>query len=151
MNKALLTIAAVSMFAMSACGRAPTLEIDAELLPYVIEFEQHGGEVGAPVKVQDLIAGFGNLDNPRSNGVCELQQGETPKIIISRTKWDRMTEEKRESLMFHELGHCILGRKHDSSTTQDGIPASLMNPYSLDSWTYAEYRAYYINELFGAH
>src|SRR5688572_29801368 len=114
-QKFLLLISLIGALSLSACGREPTLEVDAELVPYVTEFESISVEAGSPVKIQDLIAGFGELDNPRSNGVCELQQGESPKIIIARTKWERMSIEKRESLIFHELGHCILGRKHDPS------------------------------------
>ncbi len=150
-NSILLISGFFAAIALSACGRAPQLEIDPELVPYVSSFEQVSVEQGAPVKIQDLIAGFGELDNPRSNGVCELQNGEAPKIIIARVKWDRMSAEKRESLMFHELGHCILGRKHEPATTPDGIPASIMNPYSLDSFTYSLNRVYYIAELFGRH
>jgi hypothetical protein len=135
--------------ALSACGRKPVLEVAPELQPYVTEFEAISVEAGSAVKIQDLVATFGTLDNPRSNGVCELQTGEPPKITIARNKWDRMSIEKRESLMFHELGHCILGRRHDPATTQDGIPASIMNPYSLDSYIYSENRTYYLAELFG--
>jgi hypothetical protein len=53
--------------------------------------------------------------------------------------------------MLHELGHCVLGRVHDSAIDQDAHGNyfhSLMYPGYVDSATYQEHREYYWKELF---
>jgi hypothetical protein len=147
-KKVQLLITVLFMGGVTACGKAPVLEVDAELAPYVSQFEDESRAAGNAVRVNDLIARFGELDNPKSNGICEIESGETPRIIISRVKWNRMSAQKREGLMFHELGHCVLNREHNPAVTENGVPTSLMNPYSIDSYTYSEYRKYYLQELF---
>jgi hypothetical protein len=59
-----------------------------------------------------------------------------------------MEDADREELIFHEMGHCVLGRAHKSIKTAEGIPASIMHPYRISNSVYKEYRDQYLNELF---
>lgn len=76
--------------------------------------------------------------------------------------WQTATNNAREVLVFHELGHCLLGRiEHKSDIFPDGSPKSIMFPDNRDLYSpcvYAiddsnncnktERRKYYIDELF---
>jgi hypothetical protein len=55
----------------------------------------------------------------------------------------------KEQLLFHELGHCVLNRKHcDLVVNLD--PISLMHPKMLKSEYYKNNRDELIEELFNA-
>lgn len=54
----------------------------------------------------------------------------------------------KESLIFHELGHIYLKRKHDDSSI-DGYAKSIMNSYLISYGK--DKRQYYIDELFTAN
>jgi hypothetical protein len=36
----------------------------------------------------------------------------TPTIIIDKTAWPAFTDAERVALLYHEMGHCVLGRGH---------------------------------------
>lgn len=131
----------------SGCGRSPTLEL-GEFAPYVGHFEEQAASHGAPVKVQDLIIRYGEMQNAQERAACELVEGETPVILIRQDTWARMSEAEREELLFHEMGHCVLMRRHRPEIKPEGIPASIMNPYMIRGAVYQENRDYYIRELF---
>ena len=65
-----------------------------------------------------------------------------------------MSEERRQELIFHELGHCELNLDHDETYNEtDNCPTSIMNPfvfgdYGVDN-CYTPKFNYYINQLFG--
>ncbi|MDH3648458.1 MAG: hypothetical protein OEQ53_02190 [Saprospiraceae bacterium] len=69
---------------------------------------------------------------------------------------------QKEALLFHELGHCILGRSHTSALLPNGDFKSLMVPSNIGVYSPCVYqfggaaddcnftfkRTYYIDELF---
>jgi len=67
---------------------------------------------------------------------CVLPYGPTFKeryVHVRRDAWDQFDEQDKENTIWHELGHCSLGREHDETLYKDGpwrgCPASLMYPY----------------------
>lgn len=133
-----------------ACGqRKSQLSIEG-FEEYVTLFEERSSEIGSPLKVADLVIEFGDLANPRERGACEIIGDQTPRVIISRTKWEKLDEASRRQLLFHELGHCVLFREHQEGRADTGIPLSLMHPYAIDSYTYSQFEDYYTEELFKA-
>lgn len=73
-------------------------------------------------------------------------------IYINRAWWDQADFYSRQQLMFHEMGHCVLGLKHKEGLTALGqyvnAPASIM--YAMPFGEYGVYREnlqYYWNEL----
>ncbi len=139
----LLAIACVAV----GCGRKPELSL-GEFAPYVHEFERLSVVYGNPSKIEDLVMSFDTPDSPQEQGWCRLSSDKSPYIGINRTSWDLMDETERKLLVFHELGHCIKLRKHTTSALGTGEPASLMNPYSIDAYTYSTLEGYYLQELF---
>jgi hypothetical protein len=116
---------------LNACGKiAP--QVDADLKPYIQKFEQ---EIDHPASY--ISAKFANLESPVL-GRCTFSY--PPLIEIDPETWQNLSEYGREQLMYHELGHCALGLKHDDTTTMMGemeLPASIMNTYFFgESWFY---------------
>jgi hypothetical protein len=132
---------------ISGCGKEPKLQL-GQFASYVEMFEAEASTHGQSVKVTDLVVRFGAMENPYERGICEIAGDETPVITINEEAWDQMSEDEREPLMFHELGHCVLKRKHRADQIGPGVPASLMNPYTIAGWTYGQYKKHYIDELF---
>lgn len=137
----------------TACGVAPkhnaTVSIDPTFTEYVARFEDAAHQAGHKVRVNDLIVAFGDTgSNTETRGLCAFAEGETPAVTINQQAWDSSTDDEREELIFHELGHCLLGLKHVAGINTDGIPASIMNPVEITSAIYAQNRAYYLHTLF---
>ncbi|MEP7320203.1 MAG: hypothetical protein ABI921_15710 [Panacibacter sp.] len=64
-----------------------------------------------------------------------------------------------ETLIFHEMGHCMLGREHDTNLMPRGYAKSIMYPNDITLYSPCVYpigdscnqlyrRAYYVDELF---
>lgn len=81
-------------------------------------------------------------------GQCEEYGGDYT-VRIDRTYWSNATWVGQEAVLFHELGHCLLGRKHlNDVDTTTGTYVSIMNEYQLDNRSLSQRYDYYINELF---
>lgn len=79
--------------------------------------------------------------------VCIMEDEHIPKINVNVEKWSMLNEWRREAVIFHELGHCILGRAHDDVVI-NGRYKSIMNSYLIDGDVYLLNRDYYQQELF---
>lgn len=133
--RVLMLILAIILF-LSSCAK-PKIIVDPQLAVYVQRFEQALGK-----KTRFSIQ-FGKLDEGLV-GVC-IDYGDNVEIKISDYHWPDLDEAHREEVMFHELGHCELGRGHVNGIA-NGRPISVMYPMNFGD-EYAEHRDYYIKEL----
>jgi hypothetical protein len=71
-------------------------------------------------------------------------------VVIDKSCWENNTNVIRELLLFHELGHAILGRGHDNSKLPNGDFKSVMSTPFVFLYTEStpERRKYYLDELF---
>lgn len=70
-------------------------------------------------------------------------------IDIDKSFWMQASESERETLIFHELGHCVLKREHNSKMNADNMPESIMYPSIIGGYTYyTQHTQEYYNELF---
>jgi hypothetical protein len=153
---ATLIAAGLALACLPACGSSPQADHDSVVeiegfATYVTRFEQASAEYGQPVKVKDLIIQFGQVDadgESGGRGVCDVVTGQTPVITGSAEAWASSTDVEREELLFHELGHCVLGKRHVGGINDQGIPASLMNPYEIQGSIYTQFKSYYLANLF---
>lgn len=125
-------------------GRTGFVALD--LLPYYEKFEYYYGSL-----VRNVLGEFRDLDDPEVAGYCWSFANGDRKIEADSAWWATASPLAREALVFHELGHCVLGREHrDSQVQREGlvIPVSLMSPYILDEFIYSRFYSYYIQELF---
>lgn len=71
-------------------------------------------------------------------------------IVLDQEYWESSDLYDQESLLFHELAHCVYGIDHDNATYPTFLdnyrPKSIMYPYVFDDYKY--HRDEYITELF---
>lgn len=99
---------------------------------------------------------FGPVGKSPRVGVCNTYKYGNilyREIYIDRDFWYSASDNQRESLILHELGHCVLRRDHiESIVERDGtkIIKSIMNPSIIGGKHYYEAnKQYYYNELVG--
>jgi hypothetical protein len=142
-----------SALALASCGKdedaaTDRIEIGADFEPYVARFQTASAQYGERVAISSLVIQFGATRGTTERGACEIGGGAPPTIIVGQAAWDRISDAEREEFLFHELGHCVLRRKHKSGIDGSGNPVSIMHPYSMDGMTYRTHQAAYLTELF---
>jgi Putative phage metallopeptidase len=149
---------------------APTLvyQVPQEVESYVDKFIEEAKMRGLEFKKQNLILEFSTTLPQDVCGQCS-QVLENPtkyqrkiKIANNSRCWTSAKVQSRETLIFHELGHCLLGRiKHKDDYLPNGAPTSIMNSQNENPYSPCDYdisgngdcdktyrRKYYIDELF---
>lgn len=113
-----------------------------ETRPYIVYFETL---YKRPLSERISIK-FDKLDG-RMVGVCIAWRS----VKFDYNAWDRFSDDQREELVFHELGHCELLREHNDAKIElngEIVPESIMYPYLVKEQVYVKNRAYYLKELF---
>ncbi|NBO09551.1 MAG: hypothetical protein EBV30_09465 [Actinobacteria bacterium] len=125
------------------------VDVDRALSPYAESFIAEARRHFCPVELRDIIVQVAHLESDGDGflviGLCEVT-GTFRRVSVDPVYWKFATEDERLGLMYHELGHCLLGRDHTEALLPDGRPASLMHPYLSDGWE--KDRERYLNELF---
>lgn len=127
--------------------------IDSRVKEYVEQFEIEGKiQLGDCYELRDINIQVLSVDHafPLTDpnytilGYCNHATGDIvlDPLILTYPK------EQIEIIVFHELGHCVLGRDHDYEVWEDSTPHSIMYPYVLDVEVYTKFRDIYMNELF---
>src|SRR4051812_38212013 len=98
----------VALLLLSTACRKGNRKIDPEFMPYVDQFESDAKAHRKAIHVQSNVR-FGSTD--RSKGQVGFCDG-WGSVTIGREFWDVATERARIALVYHELGHCELGRAH---------------------------------------
>lgn len=142
----------------------PVYDVPEEFQPFIEAFENEAALRGHSISITNLIIKYDNTIPDPYCGQCNSNSLDknTQKIISINPGlncWNSTEEE--ETLFFHELGHCILGREHDSSLLPNGDPKSIMIPNDLQLYGPCIYdidpgspcnerykRPYYVDELF---
>ncbi len=138
---------------LCSCGKdEPTYDVAIDFQPYVDRFVDQAAQRGIEIDFADtgLSIVFRKAAQTESSGVCRGNH----EIEIEKLFWDDLTDEEREGLIFHELGHCELDRRHRNDLLSNGEWASRMRGSPIPDELSAvinyteERRAYYIEELF---
>ena len=139
-----------------ACSKeeaAPKFPVDVpiEVQPFVDQFV---AEAAARGRVIDLSASGLQItfqDNLEDTLAAFCSNG---AIAINRKFWETRDDTNRETMIFHELGHCILHRDHYNALLPNDEWLSMMRgdpipPGRSSSMNYSGIRRqYYIDELF---
>lgn len=148
----------VLLFFLSSCNDPNEYRVDTTFVDYLHRFEneaakrnlnfdlQSNGLIIEFAKLKDNTAGLTHFENP-----IRIEIDETYWKAISKTAGADLM---KEDLIFHELGHGLLDRKHLNSTLENGDWKSIMcGGTKVDgrAWN-VNYkgmrREYYIDELF---
>lgn len=120
---------------LMGCSKAT---VDPAIQPY---FDRFGTSIGrSPAGVG---ASFDDTQADLEGGRCEGGD-----VYIDRKSWSLMSDSGKEQLVFHELGHCVLGAMHNQHKRGDGCPVSIMYPAVFgDLKCYRDNAFYYYEEL----
>jgi len=103
------------------CSKVRNIEdvkVDADIVPYVKLFEDTYN-----VKSFNDIHIVDKLEGRWTVGTCYPYES---KVEILRSFWEYSSELEKTSLLFHELGHCVMDWDHDDSKDDSGCPTSFM-------------------------
>lgn len=123
-------------------GPVPYRNVDVRAMKYVKSFEKYYGK-----NIPNISIEFKDLTG-RAGGVCHTIKG---TIKIDEPMWEYKKDEyAKEEVIFHELGHCVLGLGHDYVIKKKSkCPSSIMYYQGASiKGCYKKYRPYYIRELF---
>lgn len=143
---------------LSSCKNSSEHRVGSEFTVYVQRFQDEATKHGKNLDLINggLIVEFADL----KDGVAGLCHYEKPiRIEIDKTYWAAIekfadADLMKENLLFHELGHGFLGRKHLNTLLENGDWKSIMcggDKVNGRSWNinyHGVRRAYYVDELF---
>jgi hypothetical protein len=127
-------------------------EIDSSVQPYFNRFKGLAAKYNCPVDYSKLVSIKMINDNILCNqtkhikyfdrplGMC-MSNGEKVYILLSQ-KWISLPDRSKEIILFHELGHGLLNRRHISFRT------SIMNESESYVRNYSTNRDSLLRELF---
>ncbi|MHB9056713.1 MAG: hypothetical protein ACYC2P_11270 [Paludibacteraceae bacterium] len=141
-----------------SCKDGNEYRVSSDFEPYVIRFENEAEKRGDTLNIKSggLIIEYGNLKNDVA-GLCHYEQ--PIRIEIDRDYWEKMGKYAgadliREELIFHEMGHGLLSRKHlNTILTNDEWKSIMCGGDKINNRTWnvnyrGQRRDYYLNELF---
>ena len=135
--------------------------VPQEFEPYVQKFITEAKARGHNISINNLIIQY---EDSQSFQYCAASnvissQNDVQKIIYVKAQQCWQNNTQLETLIFHELGHCILGRDHDMNLMPKGDPRSIMYAGDITLYSPCVYalsdscnkfyrRTYYLDELF---
>lgn len=130
---------------------------DPTLVYYVKWFQNEAKEYGLLLDYSNLTIEFGDTTTNRSSGAmgyCQRLSG-FKKIVLNKEYFARADEYTRKSLVAHEMGHCVLNRRHYLGCIEPRgyldsgceIAVSIMYPF-INAVPFESNPEYYLNELF---
>lgn len=134
-----------------SCGKqkpkVSVYSVNAEFEPYLQNFRDLALSNNRIINTSNIIIRFNDslMDN-NILGVC-IYGGPTPIVEVDTSEWNDMSQMRREQLLWHEFGHCILHRGH-VEVRVNNRPVSIMYPYLFDTWFYENFYQEYTFELF---
>lgn len=127
--------------------------VDQALWSHFDAFEKAAEDRGYSLDLATLpIHGeISDLDDNNVAGTCSYG-GRTNQrdVLIDSDFWKRSSPLYREYIVFHELGHCVLGQEHREACFSNRTWTSLMRSglgTCRDNYT-SSTRSYYLDELF---
>jgi hypothetical protein len=126
--------------------------VATEILEYFSSFQEEAALRDVPVDLEEMrINGvLQDIEGSTILGQCNTSGNGEKTVIIDAFSWSRLTDLQKEFLVFHELGHCALGRTHDDSSSPNGTCISIMNTgeSNCNIRYNSQNRSTYLDELF---
>lgn len=123
----ILSILLILVF-ISCSDSANDVVIDPELQPYVDRFIAEAASRGIEIDLEesglDMIFEE-DISTAEYAGICRYKLGAN-EIAIDKERWDASSETRKEWLVYHELGHCVLDRRHRNDQFENGMWKSMM-------------------------
>ena len=90
------------------------------------------------------------ISTPGMVGICNHKKDQPNHVIIDNNFWKTASENAKELIVFHELGHCYLQRGHNDIQHANGTCSSIMRSGRtgcVDFYTNSN-RGEYMDELY---
>ena len=161
------SIALTLLFLLQGCSKEESqlliFKVPEDFLPIVEKFEMEAQIHGIDLRIENLIVQYDSMLNEPICATCNSTSTDLSqqKIININPNQCWANDFQLEALIFHELGHCFLGRSHDDSLLPNGDPKSMMASNNILIYSPCVYafgdtddcnlvyrRKYYIDELF---
>lgn len=133
-----------------ACNKEQSATVQDELKPYYDLFLIEAETRNVFLSEDELNVSLELRTLEGSVGQCQHFSDSPDVAIIDLSAWEMADDLKREFLIFHELGHCILGRGHTDLKDETGACLSIMHSdNTVCTMIYSEStRSGYLDELF---
>jgi hypothetical protein len=135
-------IAIIILLALAVGCAKKHSTIAGNVQPFVNEFHVDATAYGlGTIDENGLIVQFGTLwtDTSTVIGLCQTSDG-SPLVTLDQRWFDNADDESRRILVYHELGHCLLGQVHR--------PDSIMEPIILSDNLFEKNTDEYLSEFF---
>ena len=118
----------LSVFMLLACQNENNREIEKELDMYFSSFEAEALLRGLQFDTEDLVkdAYVESIVKDGVVGQCNSYSDGSKTLVIDENYWERSSDDEKEYIIFHELGHCILERSHNDEKDSKGVCTSIM-------------------------
>ena len=131
LRKFFYLVTAVSIFTSTACEEEPQIVLagDTPVQEYFDRFIYEASVRGLDVEyaTSQVEARIGDIVEPNVIGQCRWSSNHSHSITLDRQYWTHANDLQREFLVFHELGHCVLGRDHRDESDANGNCVSIMS------------------------
>lgn len=129
-------VAGASILVISSCEVEPqiTFIVDTPVQEYYDRFIYEAAVRGLDVEYATYQVDATISDIPEHNviGQCSWSEGHKHAITLDRAYWNGANDMQREFVVFHELGHCVLGRAHVDNSDANGNCTSIMTSGTSD-------------------
>ena len=130
-----------------SCGSETTLKTDDVFEQYKQRFT-----IDTKLDASHISIIFGEMD-AKWYALC-YYDSDGNYIHINKTPWETLSDIRREILIYHELGHCLLGKDHydvdiffNGYRCPSSIVTTLLFTENQIQHCYLPEKEYYINEL----
>lgn len=169
-------LALILLLITSACApqfKGQGVKVATEFASYASNFERQSELAGRPVQLSNITIEFDlTLEPPKTVGsawvLAYCQPGFQKVVTVNPYFWNggeykdslgvkrsitASTTAQKEQVLFHELGHCMMGREHEDGSIPSldrniMTPSSIMNSFMISTNTYKTNYEYYMKELF---
>ena len=135
-----------------SCNKDDSQVIESELQAHFTNFESEANAHGLDIDISAIgVNGYiQNIETRGTLGQCKSYSDGSQQVIVDEQYWNRISDNEREYLVFHELGHCILEKEHNDEQDENGNCISIMQSGNngCKSVYNTEYKAQLLNELF---
>ena len=124
-------VTGICVIALSSCQlevvTIPTV-VDTPLQEYFDRFIDEAAVRGLDVTyaTSQVDAQIGEITEPNVIGQCAWSQNHQHSITLDQQYWRTANDLQREFVVFHELGHCVLGLQHTDYSDANGNCTSIM-------------------------
>lgn len=159
--KILFLFSLILLVSISSCNRDDDdLELEGKeypnveraLWPYFETFELEAEKRGFEVDLieRGIKGKVEVIEEENIGGLCNYHTDDANEVVINSAIWYSASELIKELILFHELGHCYLGRDHRDDAYDNNYCKSIMRSGvgGCDDHYTVGTRSSYLDELF---